>query len=86
VRLALLGDSHLAEDVAQEAFVEAYRKLSALREPRAFAGWLRKIVLKHCDRITRKRRRTAAVALEEAMSVAAEGRPDCDGAATTMVS
>jgi DNA-directed RNA polymerase specialized sigma24 family protein len=35
---AILGDYHLAEDAAQEAFVEAYRELSALREPAAFAA------------------------------------------------
>ncbi|MCX5759846.1 MAG: RNA polymerase subunit sigma, partial [Candidatus Hydrogenedentes bacterium] len=48
-----LGDFHLAQDVAQEAFVEAYYKLDALREPAAFPGWFRRILSKHCDRITR---------------------------------
>lgn len=37
---AILGDYHLAEDAAQEAFVDAYRALRSLREPAAF-GWLR---------------------------------------------
>ena len=54
---AILGDFHLAEDAAQEAFVQAYRDLKQLREPAAFPGWFRRIVFKHCDRITR---RTAA--------------------------
>jgi RNA polymerase sigma factor (sigma-70 family) len=53
---ALLGDCHLAEDAAQEAFVEAYERLKSLREPRAFAAWLRRIVLKHCDRQLRTSR------------------------------
>ena len=53
---SVLGDFHLAEDVAQEAFVQAYRDLSMLREAAAFAGWFRRIVFKHCDRITRRRR------------------------------
>ena len=35
---SLLGDFHLAEDVAQEAFLEAYRHLVDLREPAAFPG------------------------------------------------
>jgi RNA polymerase sigma factor (sigma-70 family) len=43
-----------AEDAAQEAFFEAYRTLPKLREPAAFAGWFRRIVFKHCDRITRR--------------------------------
>src|ERR1041385_1483292 len=50
---ALLRDFQLAEDAAQEAFLEAYRNLSALREPAAFPGWFRRIVFKHCDRMTR---------------------------------
>ena len=42
---AILGDFHLAEDAAQEAFVEAYYNLARLREAAAFPGWLRRIVL-----------------------------------------
>ncbi len=53
---AVLGDFHLAEDAAQEAFIEAYSSLSNLREPAAFPGWFRRIVFKHCDRLTRGRR------------------------------
>ena len=46
---AILGDFQLAEDAAQEAFVEAYGKLAALREAEAFPGWLRKIVFKRAS-------------------------------------
>ena len=53
---SLLGDAHLAEDAAQEAFVDAYRKLSDLRSPEAFPAWFRRIVFKHCDRMTRDQR------------------------------
>jgi len=52
---ALLRDVHLAEDAAQEAFLEAYLCLPRLREPAAFPGWFRRIVFKHCDRMTRGR-------------------------------
>lgn len=52
----LLGDFHLAEDAAQEAFVQAYQDLSMLSAPRAFPGWLKRIVFKHCDRLTRGKR------------------------------
>jgi RNA polymerase sigma factor (sigma-70 family) len=51
---ARLGDPWLAEDVAQEAMVEAYLHLGDLREPRAFPAWLGRIVAKHCDRATRR--------------------------------
>jgi RNA polymerase sigma-70 factor (ECF subfamily) len=39
----LLRDPALAEDVAQEAFIQAYRKLDTLRNKEAFAAWLRAI-------------------------------------------
>lgn len=53
---ALLKDFHLAQDAAQEAFIDAYLHLSQLREPEAFPGWFRTVVFKHADRIRRKRR------------------------------
>lgn len=53
---SILGDFPLAEDAAQMAFVEAYRKLDDLREPAAFPGWFRRIVFKYCDRIARSER------------------------------
>jgi RNA polymerase sigma factor (sigma-70 family) len=52
---SLLRDLSLAEDAAQEAFLEAYLCLSNLREPAAFPGWFRRIVFKQCDRLTRGR-------------------------------
>jgi len=51
--LSLLHDFQLAEDAAQEAFLEAYLCLNNLREPLAFPGWFRRIVFKQCDRMTR---------------------------------
>lgn len=53
---ARLGDFAAAQDAAQEAFLVAHRQLASLREPRAFPGWLRRIVFTQCDRITRRRR------------------------------
>jgi RNA polymerase sigma factor (sigma-70 family) len=53
VAYSMLGDAHLAEDVAQEAFIEAYTCLPKLREPAAFPGWFRRIVLKRGDRLVR---------------------------------
>lgn len=66
---SLLGEFHWAEDAAQEAFIEAYRKLGHLREPEAFPGWFRKIVFKHCNRLTRDRR-TWNVPLDDVEQVA----------------
>jgi DNA-directed RNA polymerase specialized sigma24 family protein len=51
---AILGDFPLAEDAAQEAFIETYRALPELREAAAFPAWFKRIVFKHCDRRTRR--------------------------------
>lgn len=53
---AVLGDFHLAEDTAQEAFITAWQKLDQLRQPEAFAGWFRRIVLTECNRLRRRKR------------------------------
>jgi RNA polymerase sigma factor (sigma-70 family) len=53
---AILGNSHLAQDAAQEAFIAAYQNLDRLQEPKAFPGWLRRIVFTQCNRLTRGRR------------------------------
>ena len=68
---SVIGDFCLAEDAAQEAFIQAYYDLNALREPEAFPGWFRKIVFKHCDRIKRKRQ-LQTVPLESVIEVASK--------------
>jgi RNA polymerase sigma factor (sigma-70 family) len=72
---SVLGDFHLAEDAAQEAFIEAYRCLANLREPAAFPGWFRRIVFKHCDRITRQRLLEEGAAGEVAVAPSPEPSP-----------
>ena len=44
VALTVLGDYHTAQDVAQDAFVIAYRRLGELRIRSSFAPWIRQIV------------------------------------------
>ncbi len=53
---AVLKDFHLAEEAAQEAFIIAWQELDTLREPEAFPGWLRRLVLTACHRMTRGKR------------------------------
>jgi RNA polymerase sigma factor (sigma-70 family) len=52
--LARLHDTTLAEDAAQEAFIEAYRHLEQVRDVVAFPAWLRRIVLSQCERVRRR--------------------------------
>lgn len=44
VALRICNDSELATDAVQDAFVTAYLKLSQLKDPANFGGWLRQIV------------------------------------------
>ena len=41
----LSGDRSFAEDLAQQAFVQAWRQLGRLRSPAAFGSWLRAIAV-----------------------------------------
>ena len=61
---AVLGDFHLAENAAQEAFISAWQRLDQLHQPEAFPGWFRRIVLTACNRLTR-RKRHQTIALDE---------------------
>lgn len=47
VTLGVLGDSHEAEDAAQDAFVIAFRKIATLRDRARFGFWLLRIA-KRC--------------------------------------
>ena len=37
------GDAHLADDLTQETYLLAWKRIAALRDPKAFVGWLRSI-------------------------------------------
>lgn len=53
---AMVEDAQSAEDVAQEAFIDAFLNLTKLREPAAFSSWFRSIIFKQADRLTRGKR------------------------------
>ena len=71
---ALMGDFQAGQDTAQEAFLEMYRVLPALRVPAAFPAYLRLTVRKHCDRATR-RKPIATVSLDAAFHVSGGENP-----------
>jgi len=50
-----LGDKHLAEDATQDAFLEAYKHLKQLRQPKSFVAWVRQIVRSQCNLRTRRK-------------------------------
>ena len=51
---SVLGDRHLAEDAAQEAFAKAAIKLPQLKRKRKFAGWLAAICRNEAKNIVRR--------------------------------
>ena len=51
-----IGDFHIAEDITQETFLNAYQRLSTLNEPQRFSSWLYVITANHCSTWLRKKR------------------------------
>ncbi len=52
-----LGNFQDAEDITQEVFLRAYQKLSTLKEPARFSGWLYCIASNCCKMFLRKRKK-----------------------------
>ncbi|MBV9866817.1 MAG: sigma-70 family RNA polymerase sigma factor [Abitibacteriaceae bacterium] len=65
----MLSDADEAEDVAQEAFVKAYRSLESFRGASSFSTWLYRIATNLCIDRVRKRKRSPqqAYSLDEPM-------------------
>ncbi|MCG9134699.1 sigma-70 family RNA polymerase sigma factor, partial [Candidatus Poribacteria bacterium] len=51
-----IGDFHYAEEITQDTFLQAYEKLSTLKDPSQFAGWLYVIANRLCITWMRKQR------------------------------
>lgn len=54
---AILGDAADAEDTAQEAFAQAWRKRASLRDPASFEAWFERILVNACRERMRQRAR-----------------------------
>ncbi len=50
-----IGDFHIAEDITQDTFLKAYQKLTTLKNPQRFAGWLYVIATSCCQAWLRKK-------------------------------
>ena len=51
-----IGDFHHAEEITQDTFLQAYKKLSTLKDPNQFAGWLYVIANRLCLNWMRKKK------------------------------
>ena len=43
-----IGDFHVAEELTQDTFIQAYKNLGTLKDPRRFKGWLYVIANRRC--------------------------------------
>ena len=61
----ILNDYARAEDAVQDAFVDAWRDLRALRDPDRFDAWLNRLLIRACQNARRRdrRRRTIEIPL-----------------------
>jgi RNA polymerase sigma-70 factor (ECF subfamily) len=64
----MVGDRHQAEDVAQEAFVRAYKALPRFQRKAKFSSWLYQIALNLCKDHLKSRSRHARSADEEVLA------------------
>ncbi|GAB4451940.1 MAG: RNA polymerase sigma factor RpoE [Armatimonadaceae bacterium] len=56
----VLGSRSVAEEVAQEAFLLAFKALPQLEEPAKFGSWLRRIARNRAQRVAEREWRTAS--------------------------
>ena len=57
-----IGDFHHAEEITQDVFLQVYNKLSTLKDPRQFAGWLYVTTSRRCSNWHRKNKSRLQVA------------------------
>lgn len=57
----ILGDFHLAQDVTQDSFVNAFRQLSQLRSSKTFGTWLMTSVRRNAVRMKGRQQRETTV-------------------------
>ena len=51
-----IGDFHIAEEITQDTFLKAYKKLATLKKPQRFVSWLYVIAANRCNSWLRKKR------------------------------
>lgn len=70
--LGVCGDVHRSEDIAQEAFVAAWRQLAELREPEKFKSWVCGIVRNLANSSLRKDERTPTARADQECGLEAQ--------------
>src|SRR3954470_328950 len=73
VALRLLGNTHDAMELVQDALVKAFKNLSQLQQSERFGPWLMRIVTNLALNSRRSRARRQAISLEQTAADAEEG-------------
>jgi RNA polymerase sigma factor (sigma-70 family) len=68
VAVRICNNRELAQDVTQEAFITAFKRMHQYRGDSPFWGWLRRVVVNHAISALRKLPRHDAVELEDYMT------------------
>jgi len=74
VAVRICKSRELAQDVTQEAFITAFRRMHQYRGDSPFWGWLRRVVVNHAISALRKLPRHDAIELEDYMAPSAGGQ------------
>lgn len=75
IALHYLQDRPLAEDVAQEVFLELYQNLSAIQSPGHLTYWLRRVAVHRCIDQGRRKQHRRETALDDLPLASAESAP-----------
>ena len=59
-----IGDFHFAEEITQDTFLKAYKKLATLKKPHQFAGWLY-VIATHCCQDWLRKKQIETESLED---------------------
>lgn len=82
VSYRLLGNSHDALEVTQDAFLKAYGSLSTLQKPGAFGGWLMRIVSNLSLNFRRGRKSRSQLPLDDLFGPSGGSQTDTTGASS----
>ena len=84
VSYRLIGNSHDALELTQDAFIKAYTSLSTLQKPEAFGGWLMRIVSNLSLNFRRGRKSRNQLPLDDLLGPADSGQAESMGGSEWM--
>ncbi len=84
VSYRLLGNSHDALEVTQDAFLKAFGSISTLQKPEAFGGWLMRIVSNLSLNYRRSRKTRSQLPLDDILGATDGGQSESSGGSEWM--